>query len=248
MIKHFLVRGGILSKEDKSIMPFKNSFFQSAFSVDNVIFGFDNSQLKVLLIRRKGEPFKGEWALPGDLVHPKENLRDAPKRVLKELTGLVDVYLEQVHTFGKVDRHPVGRVVTVAYYSLVNIHKVKPRAASFAAEVKWFPVFEMKSLPFDHLEILEKCTVQLQNSVKIMPIGFELLPEKFTLSDVQDLYEAVLNKNLDKRNFRKKFLSMGILIDVREYQTGVAHRPAKLYRFETEKYDEFKAKGFNFEI
>jgi 8-oxo-dGTP diphosphatase len=248
MIKHFLVRGGILSREDNCTMPFKNSFFQSAFSVDNVIFGLDNSQLQVLLIRRKSEPFEGEWALPGDLVHPEENLRDAPKRVLKELTGLVDVYLEQVHTFGKVDRHPVGRVVTVAYYSLVNIHKVQPRAASFAAEVKWFPVFELDALPFDHLEILQKCTIQLQNSVRTMPIGFELLPEKFTLSDVQDLYESVLNKHLDKRNFRKKFLSMGILVDVKEYQTGVAHRPAKLFRFETEKYEEFKAKGFNFEI
>lgn len=229
-------------------MPFKNTFFQSAFSVDNVIFGLDDSKLKVLLIRRKGEPYKGEWALPGDLVHPKENLRDAPRRVLKELTGLVDVYLEQVHTFGKVDRHPVGRVVTVAYYSLVNVDNVKPRAASFAAEVKWFPVFEVEALPFDHLEILQKCTSRLQKSVRIMPIGFELLPEKFTLSDVQYLYEAVLNKSLDKRNFRKKFLSMGILIDVNEYQTGVAHRPAKLFKFETEKYEEFKAKGFNFEI
>ncbi|MEM9548652.1 MAG: NUDIX domain-containing protein [Bacteroidota bacterium] len=229
-------------------MPFKNSFYQSAFSVDNVIFGLDESKLKVLLIRRKGEPYKGEWALPGDLVHPKENLRDAPKRVLKELTGLVDVYLEQVHTFGKVDRHPVGRVITVAYYSLVNIPNVQPRAASFAAEVEWFPVFELESLPFDHLEILHKCIKRLQSTVRIMPIGFELLPEKFTLSDVQDLYEAVLNKSLDKRNFRKKFLSMGILVDVAEYQTGVAHRPAKLFRFETEKYEEFKAKGFNFEI
>ena len=189
MIKHFLVRGDILSKEDSKIMPFKNSFYQSAFSVDNVIFGLDESKLKVLLIRRKGEPYKGEWALPGDLVHPKENLRDAPKRVLKELTGLVDVYLEQVHTFGKVDRHPVGRVITVAYYSLVNIHKVQPRAASFASEVKWFPVFELESLPFDHLEILHKCIKRLQSTVRIMPIGFELLPEKFTLSDVQDLYE-----------------------------------------------------------
>lgn len=229
-------------------MPFKNSFFNSAFSVDNVIFGLDDSKLKVLLIRRKSDPFKGEWALPGDLVNPIENLRDAPMRVLKELTGLVDVYLEQVHTFGKVDRHPIGRVVTVAYYSLVNIHKVQPRAASFASEVKWFPVFELEKLPFDHLEILVKCTKRLQKSVRIMPIGFELLPEKFTLSDVQDLYEAVLNKHVDKRNFRKKFLSMGILVDVKEYQTGVAHRPAKLYRFETKKYEEFKAKGFNFEI
>lgn len=229
-------------------MPFRNSYFKIAFSVDNVIFGFDDAKLKVLLIERNSEPFKGQWALPGALVHPEENLRDAPKRVLSELTGLREVYLEQVHTFGKVDRHPSGRVVTVAYYSLVNIGNVSPIAAASASNVDWFDVFDVESLPFDHLEILHKCVKRLQSMVRIMPIGFELLPEKFTLSDVQLLYEAVLNKPLDKRNFRKKFLTMGLLVDVNEYQTGVAHRPAKLYKFETHKYDEFKAKGFNFEI
>ena len=229
-------------------MPFRNSFFKSAFSVDNVIFGLEDSKLKVLLIKRSEVPFLNEWALPGDLVKTDENLRDAPKRILNELTGLQDVYLEQVHTFGKVDRHPLGRVVTVGYYSLVNISKVKPRASSIASKVKWFDVFDIETLPFDHFEILGKCIKRLQNSVREMPIGFELLPEKFTLSDVQELYEAVLHKNLDKRNFRKKFLSMGILVDVKEYQTGVAHRPAKLFKFEIAKYEEFKAKGFNFEI
>ena len=229
-------------------MPFRNSFFKSAFSVDNVIFGLQDSKLKVLLIKRSEVPFIDEWALPGDLVRIDENLRDAPKRILRELTGLTDVYLEQVHTFGKVDRHPLGRVVTVGYYSLVNIGNLMPRAASIASKVRWFDVFEIDALPFDHYEILQKCINRLQNTVLKMPIGFELLPEKFTLSDVQDLYEAVLNKKLDKRNFRKKFLTMGLLIDVKEYQTGVAHRPAKLFKFEVEKYEEFKAKGFNFEI
>ncbi|MEE9440221.1 MAG: NUDIX domain-containing protein [Saprospiraceae bacterium] len=229
-------------------MPFENSYFNSAFSVDNVIFGLDDLKLKVLLIQRNSEPFKGRWALPGALVNPDENLRDSPKRVLEELTGLREVYLEQVHTFGKVDRHPKGRVVTVAYYSLVNIHKVKPKAASFASKVEWFDVFNISDLAFDHFEILNKCIKRLQDTVRIMPIGFELLPEKFTLSDVQSLYEAVLHKRLDKRNFRKKFLAMGILVDVNEYQKGVAHRPAKLFKFETKKYLEFKGKGFNFEV
>jgi len=229
-------------------MPFRNSFFKSAFSVDNVIFGLEDSKLKVLLIKRSEVPFINEWALPGDLVRIDENLRDAPKRILSELTGLKDVYLEQVHTFGKVDRHPLGRVVSVGYYSLVNMGKVKPIASSIASKVRWFDVFDIETLPFDHHEILWKCIKRLQNTVLKMPIGFGLLPEKFTLSDVQDLYEAVLNKKLDKRNFRKKFLSMGLLVDVKEYQTGVAHRPAKLFKFETEIYEEFKAKGFNFEI
>lgn len=229
-------------------MPFRNSFFKAAFSVDNVIFGLADTKLKVLLIERREEPFFGEWALPGDLVKIDENLRDAPKRILFELTGLKDVYLEQVHTFGKVDRHPLGRVITVGYYSLVNIGKATPKAASIAANVKWFDVFDIDALPFDHLEVLHKCIERLQTKVREMPIGFDLLPEKFTLSDVQELYEAVLNKPLDKRNFRKKFLSMGILQDVKEYQTGVAHRPAKLFKFEEAAYQDFKAKGFAFEI
>lgn len=229
-------------------MPFRNSFFKSAFSVDNVIFGLSDSKLKVLLIERREEPFFGEWALPGDLVETNEDLRDAPKRILKELTGLSDVYLEQVHTFGKVDRHPLGRVITVGYYSLVDIKKARPKASSIAAKVKWANVFEIENLPFDHMEVLAKCVDRLQIKVRKMPIGFDLLPAKFTLSDVQELYEAVLNKQLDKRNFRKKFLSMGLLDDVKEYQTGVAHRPAKLFKFETAIYEEFKAKGFNFEI
>ena len=229
-------------------MNFRNNFFKSAFSVDNVIFGLDESRLKVLLIERNEEPYIGEWALPGDLVHPKEDLRDAPKRILKELTGLEDVYLEQVHTFGKVDRHPLGRVITVGYYSLVNLKNVKPRASSIASNVRWFDAFRLKEMPFDHKEILDKCIRQLQDSVRKRPIGFELMSTRFTLSDVQELYEAVLNKQLDKRNFRKKFLAMGLLVDVNEYQQGVPHRPAKLYRFEKEVYQVFKAKGFNFEI
>ena len=214
----------------------KNTFFNIAFSVDNVIFGLEDSVLKVLLIKRKQDPFKDEWALPGELVYPDEDLDDAPKRVLEEMTGLTDVYLEQVHTFGKVDRHPRGRVITVAYYSLVNMQALNPKAAAQAKSVKWFNVFDIKKLPFDHHKILQSCVEQLQKSVKVHPIGFGLLPEKFTLSDVQALYEAVLNKPLDKRNFRKKFLSMEILVDVNEYQTGVAHRPAKLFKFEIEKY------------
>ncbi len=226
-------------------MPFRNKYFNLAISVDNVIFGLADDRLKVLLIKRDHEPYKGEWALPGDLVRNDENLRDAPKRVLQDLTGISDVYLEQVFTFGKVDRHPKGRVVTTCYYSLVNMSKVKPRNTE---DIKWFDVFELHQMPFDHFDILCKCLQRLQRKVREQPIGFELLPEKFTLSQVQSLYEAVLNKKLDKRNFRKKFLAMGLLVDVNENQIGVAHRPAKLYKFDQEVYKDFIAKGFNFEI
>lgn len=229
-------------------MPLTSQYFFGAFSVDNVIFGFDDGHLKVLLIKRKEEPFVGQWALPGDLVDPKEDLRDAPKRILKMLTGLEDVFLEQVFTFGKVNRHPMGRVITVAYFSLVNINKVSPVASSFAEEVRWHAINDIDTLAFDHKSILKKCYSQLKNYVRQRPIGFELLPEAFTLRELQALYEAVLEKSLDKRNFRKKILSMKILVDVKQIQTGVAHRPAKLYRFDHERYEQFLAGGFSFEV
>ncbi len=229
-------------------MPFNNESFNSAFSVDNIIFAFEGGKLQVLLIKRADEPFKDQWALPGALVNTDENLRDAPIRSLKELTGLENVFLEQVFTFGKVDRHPKGRVITVAYYSLIDKTIVTPVPSSFAQEVKWHNIKSINSLAFDHYEIMSVCLRRLQESVRRRPIGFELLAETFTLSDVQELYEVILNKELDKRNFRKKILSLKILEDIGEYQQNVAHRPAKLYKFNLEKYEEFKDSGFNFEI
>ena len=187
-------------------MTLHNEYFIGAFSVDNVIFGFDEGELKVLLIKRKEEPFKNHWALPGALVNPDEDLRDAPKRTLKELTGLDNVFLEQVFTFGKVNRHPKGRVITVAYFSLININNAELVASSFAEEVFWHPISKINSLAFDHLEIMKKCFDRLKRNVRTRPIGFELLPQAFSLSQLQSLYEAVLEKPLDKRNFRKKIL------------------------------------------
>lgn len=229
-------------------MPFTSETFKSAFSVDCNIFAFAGGKLQVLLIKRAEEPFKNQWALPGALVHIDENLRDAPMRSLKELTGLENVFLEQVFTFGKVDRHPKGRVITVAYYALINKDNVTPQASSFAQEVKWHNVEEITDLAFDHYEIMNVCLKRLRESVRRRPIGFELLPETFTLSVVQDLYEAILNKPLDKRNFRKKILSLKILEDIAEYQQNVAHRPAKLYKFNLARYEEFKSNGFDFEL
>jgi 8-oxo-dGTP diphosphatase len=229
-------------------MAIENPFFKAAFSVDNVIFGFADAKLKILLIHRKEEPFKNMWALPGDLVHPDEDLDAAPLRVLKELTGLENVYLEQVHTFGKKDRHPLGRVITIAYYSLININEVQPKPASFADRVEWHDIQKVGRLAFDHNEIMISCLHQLQRNVRNRPIGFELLPEKFTLSALQELYEAILFKSLDKRNFRKKIMTMGLLSDPHEYQQNVAHRPARIYHFDHKKYEKFKEEGFVFEI
>jgi 8-oxo-dGTP diphosphatase len=223
-------------------------FFKSAFSVDCVVFGFDDSQLKVLLIKRGADPYLGFHALPGDLVYPDENLDGAAGRVLKELTGLEDVYLEQVNTFGAVDRHPLGRVITIAYFSLLKTSDYKVDPSSWAADANWFALDHLPQLAFDHRKILESCRTRLQENVRRQPIGFELLPKKFTLREMQDLYESLLGKELDTRNFRKKVLAMDLLTELKERQEGVAHRPAKLYKFEKRMYKKLKTKGFNFDM
>jgi len=227
-----------------------DNFFKSAFSVDNVIFGFDREDLKVILIKRGASPYKDRWALPGDLVFPNEDLDVAAARVLEELVGLRDVYLEQVRTFGAVNRHPLGRVITVAYYSLIKIDSYELKAASWADKAQWHSIGEALSmnLAFDHNEILEACFKKLQKRVKIQPVGFELLPLEFSLTELQQLYEAILQVPLDKRNFRKKILAMNILVDLKTTQAGVAHRPAKLYRFDRDRYESVLEEGFTFEI
>ncbi len=227
------------------------SFFKSAFSVDNVIFGFDGGDLRVLLIQRGAAPFRGKWALPGDLVYPNEDLDTAAERVLEQLTGLRGVYLEQVKAFGAVDRHPLGRVITIAYFSLIKISNYVVTPASFAQSAQWHLVREVDELAFDHNEILAACLQQLKQKVRNAPVGFELLPPKFTLTALQQLYESVLDLpvgGIDKRNFRKKILSMGVLVESEEIQEGVAHRPAKLYQFDASRYGELVAGGYTFDI
>lgn len=226
-----------------------DTYFKSAFTVDNVIFGFDEADLKVLLIKRMEEPHEGMWALPGYFVRPDEDLDEAANRVLRETTGLENVFLEQVRTFGAVGRHPFGRVITVAYFSLVKISDFDLRPdIKLAEEVRWHSIAELGELAFDHREILDVCFQRLKSMVRTRPVGFELLPPRFTLTDLQHLYEAILETKLDKRNFRKKILSMNLLIDLDLTQEGVAHRPARLYCFDEEKYHKFLAEGFNFEV
>ncbi len=229
-------------------MPSLDQFFKAAITVDNVIFGFDDDDLKVLLIQRGEEPYINKWALPGYFVTEDEDLDTAAERVLAELTGLTNVYLEQVKAFGAAKRHPLGRVITIAYYSLIKINAFEVKPASIAEKVMWHSISKLDELAFDHNEILEACFARLKRRVRGRPVGFELLPRKFTLTQLQHLYEAILETELDKRNFRKKIISMNLLIDLNEMQEGVAHRPAKLYKFDREKYEEFVAKGFSFEI
>ena len=227
---------------------FSKDFFKAAFTVDSVIFGFDDSDLKVLLIKRGTEPFPDTWALPGDFVFANEDLDSAANRILEELTGIKNVYLEQVKTFGAVNRHPLGRVITVAYFSLIKISRYNITPASFAQNAQWVSVSQVPDMPFDHNEILATCFNTLKQRVRVRPIGFELLPPKFTLTELQYLYEAILESSLDKRNFRKKILAMDFIVDIQESQEGVAHRPARLYEFDKDKYERFVEEGFNFEL
>lgn len=228
-----------------------NQHFKAAFTVDSVIFGFDEADLKVLLIKRGQDPYPDQWALPGHFVKSDENLDEAAARVLEELTGLKDVFQEQVSVFGAVDRHPDGRVITAAYFSLIKISNYTVAPSSFAKQVQWHSVKNIGKLAFDHNEILQKGFEKLKLMVKIRPIGFELLPRKFTLTQLQHLYECILETDengLDKRNFRKKILSMNLLIELDESQEGVAHRPARLYSFDRATYEALKAEGFSFEL
>ena len=225
-----------------------SKYYSLAVSVDCVVFGFDEEGLKILLIERGEEPFEGYWALPGNLVAPNEDLNTSVNRVNEELTGLKNLYFEQVEVFGEVDRHPQGRVLTVSFYTLLKISDYKLNPSSFANEAKWFGVSKIKNLAFDHKSILESCFNKLKSSVRIKPIGFELLPSEFTLSELQLLYEAILEIQLDKRNFRKKILQMDFLEDSGKMQENVSHRPAKLYSFNESKYNQLKEKGFHFEI
>jgi 8-oxo-dGTP diphosphatase len=208
-------------------------------SVDCVIFGFDDNQLKVLLIRSDVKQYQNRFTLLGDLVQPNEDLDEAAQRILKKRTGLNDIYLEQLHTFGAVNRHPAGRVVTVAYSSLINVQHHKLRTNE--NELHWHNVNEVEQLAFDHQQIFNLSLQHLQKRVQEHPLGLKLLPKKFSLRELQNLYEAILNKKLDRRNFRKKFFAMDLLIDTNELEVDVPHRPGKLYKFDYEKFDK-KAK------
>ncbi len=219
-----------------------------ALTTDCVIFGFDETDLKVLLIERGIEPFKGKWAFPGGFVQMDENTEDGAKRELFEETGLKDIFIEQLYTFSDVDRDPRGRVVTVAYYALVSLNKFAPTAGDDANKAAWFSVRDIPTLAFDHEKILRMALYRIKGKIRYQPIGFELLPEKFTFTELQHLYEVVLETPLDRRNFRKKFLNMDLLIELDEKQQGVAHKAANYYKFDKMKYEQLVLKGFNFEI
>jgi len=230
-------------------------------SVDCVIFGFDLNQLKVLVIERSiSDSDKQILTLPGDLIYEAENLDIAADRVLFELTGLQTIFLEQVGAFGDTDRlnkeadkkwlravreEPEARVITIAYFSLVNIHEYAPQASSFAKSAAWIPLNEIDELAFDHFDILQTALKKLKNKIRIQPVGFNLLPEKFTLSQLQKLYEAILGRELDKRNFRRKMLKLQLVEMLEERQEKVPHKPSQYFKFNEANYNKLIENGFD---
>lgn len=227
---------------------FTYEFPRPALTVDAVVFGLDEEDFHVLLIQRDIEPFEGRWALPGGFVRMDESLEEAVTRELEEETGLRNVYLEQVSAFGAPNRDPRGRVVTIAFYALVKLSDHRVRAATDARNAAWFPVGETPRLAFDHHEILLAARNRLRSRVQRQPIGFELLPEKFTLRELQHLYEVILGRKLDKRNFRKKIQKLDILEPLDEIEKDVSHRAAQLFRFAPRKYQRMQRRGVNFQI
>lgn len=216
-------------------------------SIDCVVFGFEEGRLEVLLVQRNIEPEAGKWAIPGGFVYRTESIAAAAKRILEELTGVKNIFLEQLSAFGEVERYP-ERVVTIAYYSLIKPGNYKLNVGPEARDARWFDMASVPELVFDHRLILDAALGKLKRKIRYEPIGFELLPEKFTLLQIQELYEAIHNRKFDKPNFRRKILHMGLLDQLKEAQTGVPHRAPRLYKFDKVKYDRLKEKGFDFEL
>lgn len=219
-----------------------------AVTVDCAVFGLDGGALKVLLIQRGLDPFQGAWALPGGFVKMDEDLETAARRELAEETGVGDLYLEQLGAFGAPNRDPRERVITVAWFAIVNLFEHPVAADSDARDARWFPVDALPALAFDHGSILETALGRLRTQLRRQPVGFEFLPEKVTLTQVQKLYETILGEPMDKRNFRKKILATGLLVALDEVETGVAHRAAQFYRFDADEYARQRVKGYGFEI
>ena len=219
-------------------------------TVDCVIFGLDlaGSSLKVALIERKGEPFTGCWALPGGFVHQGESLEQAAWRELQEETNIAEVFLEQLYTFAQPGRDPRGWVVSVAYYALVNPESHALIGGTDARRAAWFVVNQTPPLAFDHAEILQTALQRLRGKLSYAPLGFELLPRKFTIKQLQRVYEIVLDTKLDNRNFRKKIFGLGVLRELDERVRGVPQRPARLYEFDAVAYQELAQRGLNFEL
>ena len=218
-------------------------------AVDAVVFGYESKKnLKLLLIKRGVEPFKNSWALPGGLVMEDESLEDAVIRELMEETGVKIDYLEQLYSFGKPARDPRNRVVSITYFGLVRPNHFTIKADTDAHDVQWFPVNDIPTLAFDHKAIFDMAKKRLQSKLQYQPIGFDLLSKEFPFSDLEHLYSTILENDIDRRNFRKKILSFGIVEETDKMSQQGSGRPAKLFKFNKAKYDQLAKYGFHFEI
>jgi 8-oxo-dGTP diphosphatase len=230
-------------------MSFYSKFPKLLVAVDAIIFGFNENEheLKLLLLKRQFPPEKGKWSLMGGFVAPEENLDNAAHRIVSQLTGLDNVYMEQLFTFGDVNRDTGGRIISIAYFSLIKINDhdselVKKHGAS------WISVSKVPDLIFDHPEMVKRALRKLRIRARTQPIGFELLPKKFTIPQLQRLYEAIYQKPFDKRNFRRKLLAMGLLEKLNEKEKETSKKGAFYYQFNQKKYEELLEKGFNFDL
>lgn len=227
---------------------YQYEYQRPALATDCVIFGFDGGELKLLLLEREKEPFKNKWALPGGFVFMEETTETCAKRILLEKAGIKNMFIEQLYTFSDIDRDPRERIVSVAYYALVDKHIVELIAGRDTLKAEWFELSKLPKLAFDHGKIVKTAIQRLKGKVSYQPIGFELLNEKFTLTQLQALYEAILEAPIDKRNFRKKILGMGLLKALDEKEKNVARKAARYYSFDNKAYKELTQKGFHFEI
>ncbi|MBI4342958.1 MAG: NUDIX hydrolase [Candidatus Omnitrophica bacterium] len=218
-------------------------FTGHAIAVDVVLLTILGGTLKLLLVKREQAPYRGAWALPGGLVSPEESVDDAALRELQEETNIGNIYLEQLYTFGEPNRDPRGRVITVAYYALVNWQQFQLKARQRVTEASWFPVKRLPPLAFDHRRIVDYALERLRNKINYTTVGFQLLSRQFTLTELQGSYEVILGQRLDKRNFRRKMLQLGILKGTRDFKANGRQRPARLYTFTEPKVIKLQEKG-----
>lgn len=217
-------------------------------SIDCLLFGFNEGVLRILMVKHGEGISKGKWALPGGWINYNESIDDAANRLLNALTGVSDIYLEQLRAFGEVNRFPTKRVVTVAYFALVKPENYSLHPGFTASDAKWFDIKKVPKLPYDHKKIMDFGFEYLKHKVQHEPIGFNLLPPKFTLLALKELYEAVLGIALDKSNFRRKLMNMNLLVSCKEKQKKVSHRAAALYCFDKKIYDKLIKEEFNFQL
>ncbi|PIN81545.1 NUDIX hydrolase [Candidatus Woesearchaeota archaeon CG10_big_fil_rev_8_21_14_0_10_30_7] len=226
----------MVKKVELSVKSDIHNYPKPSVTVDLVVFTVKNDNLNVLLVKRKADLKREEWALPGGFVKLNESLENAARRELKEETGVEDVYFEQLYTFGDPDRDSRGRVITIAYFSLIDYTKIKLQSTNDVVDAKWFSMYSLPPLAFDHSKILNYALTRLRYKLEYTTVGFQLLPQKFTLTELQKLYEVILDKKLDKRNFRKKIDSLKLVEPTKETKMEGIHRPAKLYKFKSKKF------------